>query len=203
MKKWEYFSKEQLEEFVKESHSYRQLAAKIGYSEKSGSSSALAKEMVEYYHFDTSHFLGAGWNKDNFDYSRFQYGKAMKTESARPALVYKRSWKCEKCGLSTWLDQPIALEIHHKDGNHINNLEENLQLLCPNCHAQTENYRGKNINKQGMLQVNDEDFVAALQKSSSIRQGLLSLGLSGCGANYDRAYKLISQYNISHLKKNK
>ena len=44
MKKWEYFSKEQLEEFVKESHSYRQLAAKIGYSEKSGSSSALAKE---------------------------------------------------------------------------------------------------------------------------------------------------------------
>ena len=101
MKKWEYFFKEQLEEFVKESRSYRQLAAKIGYSEKSGSSSALAKEMVEYYHFDTSHFLGAGWNKDNFDYSRFQYGKAMKTESARPALVYKRGWKCEKCGLST------------------------------------------------------------------------------------------------------
>ena len=127
----------------------------------------------------------------------------MKTESARPALVYKRGWKCEKCGLSTWLGQPIALEIHHKDGNHINNLEENLELLCPNCHAQTDNYRGKNINKQGMLQINDKDFVAAFQGNNSIRQALLSLGLSGCGGNYDRAYKLILQYDITHLKKNK
>lgn len=203
MKKWEYFSKEQLEEFVKESRSYRQLAAKIGYSEKSGGSSAPVKEMIEYYHFDTSHFLGTGWNKDNFDYSRFQYGKAIKSENAKQALAHKRGWKCEKCGLSTWLDQPIALEVHHKDGNHINNSEENLQLLCPNCHAQTDNYKGRNINKQGLLQISDKDFVAVLQKSNSIRQGLLSLGLSGCGGNYDRAYNLIQQYNISHLKKNK
>ena len=53
--------------------------------------------------------------------------------------------KCECCGLSVWNDLPIPLELHHKDGNRTNHKFENLQLLCPNCHAQTETYRAKNI----------------------------------------------------------
>ena len=48
--------------------------------------------------------------------------------------------KCNKCGLEEWLNKPIPLELEHKDGNHHNNLLENLELLCPNCHAQTETY---------------------------------------------------------------
>ena len=49
------------------------------------------------------------------------------------------------CGLTTQLDQPIPTELHHKDGDSTNNELTNLELLCPNCHALTENYRGKNI----------------------------------------------------------
>ena len=37
-----------------------------------------------------------------------------------------------------------VLELHHIDGNHSNNELSNLTLLCPNCHALTDNYRGKN-----------------------------------------------------------
>lgn len=48
--------------------------------------------------------------------------------------------KCECCGLETWLDKPIPLELHHKDGNRHNNTIENFGLLCPNCHAFTESY---------------------------------------------------------------
>lgn len=55
--------------------------------------------------------------------------------------------KCENCGLTTWLDQPIPLELHHIDGNRNNNVLENYQLLCPNCHALTDSYRGKNSSK--------------------------------------------------------
>ena len=55
--------------------------------------------------------------------------------------------KCECCGLTTWLNQPIPLELHHKDGNRYNNVLENFELLCPNCHAFTDSYRGKNVNK--------------------------------------------------------
>ena len=55
--------------------------------------------------------------------------------------------KCECCGLITWLDQPIPLELHHKDGNRNNNSLDNYELLCPNCHAFTDSYRGKNCSK--------------------------------------------------------
>lgn len=53
--------------------------------------------------------------------------------------------KCECCGISTWNDKPIILELHHIDGNSHNHLLSNLQLLCPNCHSQTDNFRVLNI----------------------------------------------------------
>jgi hypothetical protein len=52
---------------------------------------------------------------------------------------------CEMCHLENWLTKPIPLELHHSDGNRYNNALENLELLCPNCHALTDNYRAKNI----------------------------------------------------------
>ena len=52
--------------------------------------------------------------------------------------------KCECCGLSEWLGEPIPLELDHIDGDHYNNTYKNLKILCPNCHAKTPTYRGKN-----------------------------------------------------------
>ena len=57
--------------------------------------------------------------------------------------------KCEKCGwheLNSFTNK-VPLELHHKDGDYRNNTEENLELLCPNCHSLTETYRGCNTNK--------------------------------------------------------
>lgn len=55
--------------------------------------------------------------------------------------------KCEICGLEEWLGKTIPLELHHIDGNHSNNDLSNLQVICPNCHAFTDNYRAKNRKK--------------------------------------------------------
>lgn len=52
--------------------------------------------------------------------------------------------RCERCGNTHWLGEIIPLELHHKNGNHADNDLDNLELLCPNCHAFTENYRAKN-----------------------------------------------------------
>ena len=52
---------------------------------------------------------------------------------------------CEICGISSWNDKPISLELHHKDGDRTNHRLENLIILCPNCHSQTETFRAKNI----------------------------------------------------------
>lgn len=51
---------------------------------------------------------------------------------------------CEICKLTEWNNKPIPIELDHIDGNSTNHKLENLRLLCPNCHAQTETYRGKN-----------------------------------------------------------
>ena len=55
--------------------------------------------------------------------------------------------KCENCGLEKWMGQPIPLELHHVDGDKTHNELSNYQLLCPNCHALTNSYRGKNSRK--------------------------------------------------------
>lgn len=55
--------------------------------------------------------------------------------------------KCEECSLSSWQNKRISFELHHIDGNGKNHLLSNLKILCPNCHSQTKNFRGKNIKK--------------------------------------------------------
>ena len=202
MKKWETFSKDDLQKIVKESFSVREVANKCGYSMTGGGSIKSIKEMISYYNFDTSHFLGQGWNKNNFDYSRFKNGQSIKVAGALKALTNLRGYKCEQCLNETWNGDKIPLEIHHKDGNNLNNELNNLQLLCPNCHAQTENWRGKNVqNKIKRIEISDEDFAEALKNNSSIRQALISLGLSPKGGNYKRAYEIAIRYNITKFIK--
>lgn len=64
-------------------------------------------------------------------------------------LFEKYNNKCVKCGWSEInpYTQTLPLEIEHIDGNAMNNKEENLTLLCPNCHSLTETYRGANRGK--------------------------------------------------------
>jgi hypothetical protein len=197
MKKWEKFSKEDIEQFVKDSKSYAELARKIGYDDasKNGSAYRNVHQMIDKLDLDTSHFTGQGWNKDNFDYSRFRYGKKIKTADALNAITLLRGHKCENCGLEEWRGKKIPLEVHHIDGDELNSNLSNLQILCPNCHALTDNYKGKNINS-GLMIVSDEDLVKALNKYPNIRQALMSVGLTGKGGNYVRANELIQKYQI-------
>jgi 5-methylcytosine-specific restriction endonuclease McrA len=62
-------------------------------------------------------------------------------------ILRTRGHKCESCSLDSWQDNPIPLEIHHMNGNAKDNQLNNLQLICPNCHALTDSYKGKNKGK--------------------------------------------------------
>jgi DNA-binding CsgD family transcriptional regulator/5-methylcytosine-specific restriction endonuclease McrA len=52
--------------------------------------------------------------------------------------------RCERCGISEWRGLPLSMALHHINGDRLDNRVENLELLCPNCHSQTDTYAGRN-----------------------------------------------------------
>jgi DNA-binding CsgD family transcriptional regulator/5-methylcytosine-specific restriction endonuclease McrA len=52
--------------------------------------------------------------------------------------------RCEICGISEWMEKPLNVQLHHKDGDGTDNRLVNLEFLCPNCHSQTDTYGGRN-----------------------------------------------------------
>ena len=55
--------------------------------------------------------------------------------------------ECEYCGVSIWYGVKIPLELHHKNGDHLDNSYENLVILCPNCHSIQEGNSGANVGR--------------------------------------------------------
>lgn len=109
--------------------------------------------------------------------------------------------KCNKCGLtSIWQDEPINLHLHHRDGNNRNNVVENLEILCPNCHSQTHNYSGKKKQKAKHNIISEQEIIDAIKTSYNKRQALLKLGLCSYGGSYQRINQIIQKYDLNFLE---
>ena len=146
--RWRSFSKEELQQIVQNSQSFREVAQKLGYAKDGGGTIKSLHKMCDELSLDTSHFLGQAWNKENYDYELFTINSVKKNGiTTLNPLIKLRGRKCECCGLESWLNQPINLEIHHINGDRTDNRLENLQLLCPNCHSYTDNWRGRGKRK--------------------------------------------------------
>ena len=103
----------------------------------------------------------------------------------------KLEYKCSKCSIDSWLGETIVLDLDHINGDNTDNRLTNLRFLCPNCHSQTDTYKGRNKNS-GKLKVTDDQLINAYKQSKSIREALLSVGLAAKGGNYERIKKLIA-----------
>jgi HNH endonuclease len=66
---------------------------------------------------------------------------AVKLRLLRDGILVNR---CDLCGLTEWRGLPISIQIHHRNGIRNDHRLENLMMLCPNCHSQTESYGAKN-----------------------------------------------------------
>lgn len=79
--------------------------------------------------------------KETFVKSKRIKGNSLKEKLYRNGLKER---KCEICGLTEWNGKEIILQLHHINGDNKDNRLENLQILCPNCHSQTDNFCNKN-----------------------------------------------------------
>jgi hypothetical protein len=68
-------------------------------------------------------------------------------KSLQSRLKRELGWehKCSVCHLKEWQNKPIPIEIDHINGEHFDHRLENIRFICPNCHAFTDNYKGKNM----------------------------------------------------------
>lgn len=74
----------------------------------------------------------------------FFEGKCKSRPRIRQILAEIRGYKCEVCGLSEWQGKEIVLQVDHINGDPYNDSPENLRLICPNCHSQTNTFAGAN-----------------------------------------------------------
>jgi len=106
---------------------------------------------------DYSHFLGQGSNlgkepaikhtKESFiEKVLCENGPGWRSSAIKIKLI-EFGLKEDVCGiceqLPIWNDKKLVLQLDHIDGNHSNNRLENFEVVCPNCHTQTETFSGK------------------------------------------------------------
>jgi hypothetical protein len=124
---------------AKEVGSMAALLRSLGLKEHGGNYANMQRRL-DRLEVDTSHWHRQLWSKGKSLKCGDTY---IKTSSLKKFLIKERGNQCEMCNLSTWQDKPIILELHHIDGNSFNNVADNAQLLCPNCHSFTDNWRNR------------------------------------------------------------
>lgn len=147
------YTEEEFIDAVKSSTSIRQVLKKLGLKEAGGNYS-ITKTRIKNLELDTSHFRGQGWNKGKKLGPKRSIEELLVVDRKHPYQSFKlknrllqegiKIHQCESCGITEWMERPAPLELDHINGINYDNRLENLRLLCPNCHAQTETYRGKN-----------------------------------------------------------
>lgn len=132
------------------------------------------------------------WRHENFELLSFGI--------RRRVVIEQQQGQCNHCHLKEWNGVSIPLEVDHINGDRTDHRRENLEAICPNCHALTPTWRGRGQRTEGkgMKELSDSEILDLLLKYENPNQMLKALGMSPRGSNYKRINKLI----LAKLKEN-
>lgn len=120
------------------------------------------RERLKRLNIDTSHWE----TQNNFRFKKgnqlnvkpileqlVEYAPNLKSSTVRNKLVKEGHWvyQCYNCKISDWDNKSLTLQLDHINGINTDYRLENLRLLCPNCHSQTDTYCGKNVKRKEKL----------------------------------------------------
>ena len=145
MRKYEY-NIEKVKEAVANNITYVGVLHDLGIPSKGGNHKTI-KEFIRKNGIDTSHFnayAAVSQNEYIPAHTYFSCDRKVKSAVFLNKLVKEgyKTKKCEVCGITEWNGKEITFQLHHIDGNDRNNKLENVQVICPNCHSQTDNFKG-------------------------------------------------------------
>lgn len=145
-------SDEQFIQIVQESNSYSDCLRALGLGTRGGSSTDILKRRIAELNCSTEHFgkqlqsVSAKYSLEEILVENSSYANISRLKQ-RLVNEGKMEYKCQKCGISEWLGNPLTLQLDHINGVNNDHRLTNLRFLCPNCHSQTDTYAGKNMGR--------------------------------------------------------
>lgn len=147
--KYKSISLDELKQIVSESKTYSEIMLKLGYTANRGNSYVGLKKYLKDNNINTSHLIrhfipnNEQYSLDEILVENTKYTNMSKLKD-RVLQANLLEYKCACCGINTWQNKSLVLQLDHINGNNRDNRIENLRLLCPNCHSQTETFCGRN-----------------------------------------------------------
>lgn len=180
------YDAENIQKIVAESLNFSEVLRKLNIPKRGNNlktiKNFIIKNNIEYSHFTYE----KRYNQSNRSKSIDDYlnNKVQITSYKLKRKLLKEKlleYKCSCCGISEWNGKHIELQLHHIDGNPFNNNLKNLQLLCPNCHSQTDNFSNKK-------EIKKERYKLCPKCGKKIH--ITSTYCSKCAAEYKKTTKL-------------
>ncbi|WP_328400168.1 HNH endonuclease [Streptomyces sp. NBC_00390] len=142
-------TEERLRAAVAQSTSFKEVVRRLGISPVGGNQAHISRRITALG-IDTSHFVTVRPGRPEGSHGEIltlrspESGRVPGSRLRRELLRTGLLEMCAMCGVGTeWNGKPLRLEVDHRNGDWWDNRPENLQLLCPNCHAVTDTYRGR------------------------------------------------------------
>lgn len=146
------YSDEALTQAVARSKSVMGVLRHLGIRITGGSHAHISRR-IKHMGLDTAHFTGQAHLRGGHSSNRKSAAEILILRAdgrrqhahqlVRALLELGIPHSCNQCGLTLWCDKPITLQVDHIDGNWLDDRQENLRFLCPNCHSQTPNFGRK------------------------------------------------------------